>query len=427
LISRQIDGICDGIRNNSSENTVMLTDAKVRAARPKGSPYKLADGGGMYLLVGADGARYWRMDYRFDGKRKTLALGVYPGVSVADARDKHRIEKKLLEQGTDPGYQRKLEKYAARTAAENTFKSVSDEYIDKLKREGRSPTTLKKKRWLLGFALSELGGRPIAAVTAPGLLAALRKIEARGCYETARRARSACGEVFRYAIATGRAARDPSGDLRGALTAPTVRHRAAVTEPKAIGELLRAIDSYTGQPTTAAALRLAPLVFVRPGELRQAEWAEFDLDAGMWTIPAGKMKMRRPHLVPLSRQAVAILRELHALTGRDRYLFPSLRTVTRCMSENTVNAALRRLGYSKDEMTGHGFRSMASTRLNKMGRWNSDAIERQLAHEEENAIRRAYISQAGYLSERREMMQAWADYLDTLRREAQVIRFDRSA
>lgn len=399
----------------------MLTDAAIRAAKPADRAVKLADGGGMYLLIRPDGSRYWRMDYRFHGKRGTLAFGVYPTVSLADAREKRRQAKAMLESGLNPAVQRKLEKVAAKAGAANSFKAVALEYLDKLEREGRAQVTLTKKRWLLGFAIADIGNRPIAEITAPELLASLRRIEASGRYETARRARSDCGEVFRYAIATGRAERDISADLRGALTAPVVSHRAAIVEPRAIGDLLRAIDGYAGQPLTLAALKLASLTFVRPGELRHAEWSEFDLDGAMWTIPAAKMKMRRPHLVPLSRQALAVVRALQPLTGAGRYLFPSLRSTVRPMSENTVNAALRRLGYSADEMTGHGFRSMAATRLNEMGKWNPDAIERQLAHQEENAVRSAYTSQAEYLDERRAMMQAWADYLDTLRTGAEVI------
>jgi integrase len=249
----------------------------------------------------------------------------------------------------------------------------------------------------------------------------LRRVEARGRYETARRLRSTCGMVFRYAISTGRAQRDPSVELRGALISPQIKHRAAVVDPASIGGLLRAIDGYDGVATTKAALRLAPLVFVRPGELRRAEWSEFDLDAALWVIPAAKTKMRRPHRVPLSRQAIAILRGLRALTGTGRYLFPSLRSKSRPMSENTLNACLRRLGYGPDQMTAHGFRSMASTRLNEMGHWNPDAIERQLGHQEADDVRRAYIHAAEYWGERVRMMQAWADYLGQLRETANVV------
>jgi integrase len=285
--------------------------------------------------------------------------------------------------------------------------------------------TLAKKRWLLDFAYPAIGERPIAQITALEVLAVLRKVEARGRYETARRLRSTCGMVFRYAIATGRAERDPSVDLRGALTTPKVIHRAAIVDPAGIGALLRAIEDYDGLPLTKAALKLAPLVFVRPGELRKAEWAEFDLEHAEWRIPATKMKMRRLHRVPLSKQALAIVRDLQALSRGGRWLFPSVPSISRPMSENTLNAALRRLGYSKAQMTAHGFKGMASTRLNEMGCWNPDAIERQLAHQESDDVRRAYMHAAEYWPERVRMMQAWADYLDELRDAGKVIPLRR--
>jgi integrase len=360
----------------------------------------------------------WRLAYRFAGKQKTLALGAYPAVSLEEAR-RHRDEaKKLLARSIDPSAQRKADRHAG---ADGTFRAVADEVIAKFEREGRAQPTLSKRRWLLGFAVSAFGDRPVADITATELLALLRQIESRSLYETARRLRSTCGMVFRYAIATGRAERDPSMDLRGALTTPQVNHRATIVDPIAIGGLLRAIDGFDGQPTTEAALRLAPYVFVRPGELRQAEWVEFDFDAALWSIPAKKMKMRRPHRVPLARQAVAILRDLRAITGGGRWLFPSVRTSVRPISENTLNAALRRLGYATDEMCVHGFRAMASTRLNEMGGWSPDAIERQLAHQEANAVRRAYTHNAEFWSERVLMMQAWADYLDGLRQCGKVV------
>jgi integrase len=374
----------------------------------------------MYVLVRPDGARYWRMDYRWMGKRKTLALGVYPSVSLSDAREKRDQAKKQLGARTDPAAQRKLDKVASKIASNNTFRLVSQEWVEKLAREGRSHATLNKIGWLLELAYPVIGDQPIASIAPPQLLTVLRKVEARGRYETARRLRSTCGQVFRYAIATGRAERDPSADLRGALTVPKVKHRAAVVDPKSIGALLRAIDGYDGQPITLAALKLAPLVFVRPGELRRAEWSEFDLDAGEWIIPGEKMKMGLPHRVPLSRQVLAVLRNLNPITGHGRYLFPSVRSVARPMSENTLNAALRRLGYSKDEATTHGFRSTAAVRLNEMGRWSSDAIERQLAHQEANAVRRAYTHAAEFWAERCEMMQVWADMLDQWREGAKM-------
>ena len=344
-----------------------LKDISVRNAKASSRPRKLSDGGGLYVLVQPTGSKLWRVAYRFAGKQKTLALGIYPTVSLEEAR-RHRDEaKKLLARSIDPSAQRKADRYAGKDA---TFRTVAEELVAKLEREGRAQATLTKRRWLLDFAFPAFGDRPVAEIMARELLALLRQIEGRRLYETARRLRSTCGMVFRYAIATGRAERDPSMDLRGALTTPQVSHRATIVDPSGIGALLRAIEGFDGQPTTHAALRLASYVFVRPGELRHAEWAEFDLDGAVWSIPAKKMKMRRAHRVPLARQAVAILEELREITGSGRWLFPSVRSSARPISENTLNAALRRLGYGTDEMCVHGFRAMASTRLNEMGRWS---------------------------------------------------------
>jgi integrase len=329
-----------------------------------------------------------------------------------------------LAKGIDPSDQRRLDEAKAR--AGQSFGAVAEELLSKLEQEGRASVTLDKKRWLLNFALPAIGDRLINEITAPQLLSVIRSVEARGHYETARRLRSTCGMVFRYAIATGRAERDPAADLRGALITPKVTHRAAIIDPIGIGGLLRAIDGVEGTVTVRAALRLAPLVFVRPGELRFAEWQEFDLDAAEWRISASKMKMRRPHRVPLSQQALAIVRELRSFTGTGRWLFPSIRSSARPISENTLNAALRRLGYSSEEMSAHGFRAMASARLNEMGRWNPDAIERQLAHQEEDSVRRAYVHAAEYWQERVKMMQAWADYLDQLREGGNVVPLPRA-
>ena len=398
-----------------------LTDTAIRNAKPGGKLVKLSDGGGLYLMIQPHGTKLWRLAYRFSGKQKLLAFGIYPTVTLAEARARRDAAKQLLVDGIDPSVRRKLEKLASVV----TFRLVAEELLDKMQREGRAPRTLIKTRWLLDFAFPVIGERPIAKVSALELLDVLRKIEARGNYETARRLRSTCGMVFRYAIATGRAERDPSVDLRGALTAPKVKHRATILDPASIGGLLRAIDGFEGQPTTRAALRLASLVFVRPGELRYAEWKEFDFDQAVWSISAEKMKMRRPHRVPLSRQAIVILKDLQAITGELRWLFPSVRSTVRPISENTLNAALRRLGYGPDAMTAHGFRAMASTRLNEMGVWNADAIERQLGHQEENAVRRAYTHGAEYWVERVAMMQAWADYLEELREAGKVISLRR--
>jgi integrase len=401
----------------------MLTDAQIRQAKPRERDYKLSDYEHLYLLIRPNGAKLWRLGYRFGGKQKSLALGAYPTVGLANARDRRDAARKLLSDGKDPGVQRKLEKIAA-AAGGNTFRDVAEELMAKQEREGRAEQTIKKNRWLLEPAFETFGTRPVGEVTAPELLHALRKFEQRGRYESARRMRTVAGMVFRYAIATGRATRDISVDLRGALTTPKVQHRPAITEPNEVGALLRAIDGYSGQPTTRFALQLTALVFVRPGEIRHARWREFDLPAAVWRIPAETMKMDRPHRVPLARQAIAIIRELHKITGQGEFLFPAITSVRRPMSENTLNAALRRLGYTKDQVTAHGFRTTASTILNQMSRWSADAIERQLAHQEEDDVRKAYMHAAEFWSERVEMMQAWADYLDRLRSGASVISLE---
>lgn len=403
----------------------MLTDTAIRKAKPTDKPQKLADGGGMYLLLKPDDSRYWRMDYRHGGKRKTLALGVYPTVTLADARQRREDARRLLANRTDPSEIRKQAKQEAQRvgqAAGDTFEAVAREWMA---RQDVAEVTANKSRWILeSFLFPEIGELPLAAITPRVLLDALRKVEATGKLETAKRAKVKAGQVFRYAVLEGKAESDPTPSLKGALKSPNQKHHAAVTDPARIGELLRAIDGFTGQFGTLKALQLAPLVFVRPGELRAAEWAEFDLEGAMWRIPGERMKMKAAHLVPLSTQAVEILRELQPLTGEGRYLFPGLRTASRPMSENTINAALRRLGYSGEEMTGHGFRSMAATRLNELG-WKPDAIERQLAHAETNKVREAYTHAAQYLEERTRMMQAWSDYLDERRSGATVVPFKR--
>jgi integrase len=360
------------------------------------------------------------MAYRFVGKQKTLAFGVYPTVGLQDAREKRDAAKRLLGKGIDPSAQRRLERQAARTLG-STFKDVADELMLKLEREGRADATLTKKRWLLQSAYPSLGHRPIAEITAPELLSVLRKVEERGCYETARRLRSTLGTV-RYRPGRAR----PGSRLARCADLAQSHSPPAIVDPADIGALLRAIDGYAGHPVTKSALRLAPLVFVRPGELRHAEWSEFDLEAAEWRIPAAKMKMRRPHRVPLSPQALAILSDLQVMTGHGRWLFPSVRSTSRPMSENTLNAALRRLGYGPEEMTTHGFRSMAATRLNEMGRWNPDAIERQLAHQEPDDVRRAYTHAAEYWPERVQMMQKWAAYLDGLRERGKVVALSKA-
>jgi integrase len=397
-----------------------LTDTAIRNLKPAEKAFKLSDERGLFLLVQPSGSKLWRLKYRFDGKEKKLAIGIYPETGLKEAREKREEARKLLASGVDPAAEKAREALTRKIQSDNTFRAIAEEWQDKLKREGRAPKTLSKTEWLLGLAYPDLAGRPITDIQAPELLQVLRKVEKRGCYETARRLRGTCGTLFRYAIATGRATRDPSRDLHGALTAPKVTHRAAIFDPKEIGGLLRAIDGFSGQPATVAALKLAPLLFARPGELRQMEWAEIDIEKAVWTIPAQKTKMRRPHRVPLSHQAIAILEDIRQLTGRGQYVFPGTRTVRRPISENTLNAGLRRLGYSKEEMTTHGFRAIASTLLNETGRWNADAIERQLGHVESNDVRRAY-ARGEYWTERVAMMQEWADYLDTLKVGAQII------
>ncbi len=404
----------------------MLTEPKLRHARPCEKPYKLTDGGGLYLLITPTGRRqggkWWRFDYRFAGRRKTLSFGTYPDVTLKAARGKRDAARRLLAEGADPGEARKAEK---RAGNEGTFKAVALEWHTKQSEKWDAGHADRVMKRLERYVFPWIGDRQIKAITSPDLLALLRSVESSGKIELAHRVHQIVSQAFRYAVATGRAERDPSADLKGALTPVKTVNRAAVTTPQAVGELLRAIDSYTGSLTTKCALRLAPLTFVRPGELRRAEWPEFDLNAATWRIPAAKMKMRADHIVPLSHQAVAIIRELQPLTGRGRYLFPSERTHDRPMSENTINAALRRMGYAKDEMTGHGFRAMASTLLNEQG-WNKDVIERQLAHAERNKVRAAY-NRAEHLPERRKMMQAWADYLDSLKAGADVVPLKRKA
>lgn len=405
-----------------------LTAVAVNHAKGKAKPYKLTDERGLYLLVTPQGHRYWRFNYRFGGKAKTLAFGVFPDVGLAEAREKRDAARRMIAAGEDPGAQKKLAAAEERARAQASFGAVANEWLERMEKEGRSESTLSKMRWLIDFARPALGARPIADIAAPELLEVLRKVEARGRYETANRLRSTFGTLFRYAIATGRAQRDVAYDLRGALITPKVRHRSAITEPKAVGALLRAIEGHDGQPEVRHALRLIPHVFLRPGELRLAEWPEVDFRTRLWTIPGTRTKMRRPHRVPLSRQVVEILNELLEITGDGRFLFPSVRSAERPISDNTLNAALRRLGYDSSQMTAHGFRAMASTLLNESGKWHPDAIERQLAHVEGNDVRRAY-ARGEHWEERVRMMQFWSDYLDRLRLGGNVVRvrFRRSA
>lgn len=389
-----------------------LTDTAIRNAKPKDRQYKLTDEKGMYLLVNKTG-RYFRLDYRFGGKRKTLALGVYPEVKLAEAREKRDNAKKMVANGVDPSQARKENKLNQVEKSGNTFEIVAREWHARQSVKWATSHSKKIVRRLELYVFPWLGDRPIAEITPPELLRVLRRIESKGRLETSHRTHQVCGQVFRYAIAIGVADRDPAADLRGALTPVKHGRMATITEPNKIGQLLRAIDGYEGTAVAKYALKLAPLVFVRPGELRHAEWHEVDFDAAEWRIPAEKMKMKDSHIVPLSDQAVKVLMKIKPITGKGKYVFPSIRTDSRAMSENTVLAALRRMGYAKEEMSGHGFRAMASTILHEKG-WPSDVIERQLAHGERNKIKAAY-NHAQHLPERRKMMQAWADYLDALK------------
>jgi len=402
-----------------------LTDAKARNAKPKNKQYKLFDHHGLFLIVSPAGGKWWRFKYRFGGKEKLLSLGTYPEVSLSQARERRDAARKQVADDIDPSQARKALK-AAKIQDENTLEVVAREWHAKF-----TPT------WTPGHAASILrrlalnvfpwvGTRPIIDINAPELLMVLRRIESRGALETARRIKIICGQVFRYAVATGRAERDPAADLRGALPPVQPKHMAAMTDPDKVTGLLRAIDGYQGSFVTKCALRLAPLLFVRPGELRHAEWAEIDLDAAEWNIPAEKMKTRQPHLVPLAEQAVAVLQELHPLTGTGRYVFPSARTPLRPMSNNAVLAALRRMGFQKDEMSGHGFRAMARTILDEVLQVRPDFIEHQLAHAVRDPNGRAY-NRTAFLEERRKMMQDWADYLGGLKEGAKVIPLKRQA
>ena len=391
-----------------------LTNTALRNAKPSENPQKLSDGHGLYLYIAPTGGRLWRMNYRFDGRQKTLSFGPYPLVTLAEARQKREAARKHLLDGRDPGAIHKEEKRKARLARENTFGIVAEEYLDKLAKEGRAAVTVKKNRWVLDFARQDLGDRPVHEITSVDVLDCLRRVEARGTHETARRLRSTISSVCRYGIATGRLTNEPTAGLKGALIAPKVSSHAAITDEDAFAKLLLTIDGYGGQPATKAGLQLMALLYPRPGELRQAAWEEFDLAAAIWTIPAQRMKGRRPHRKPLPRQAVAILRDLQRVTGNYPLAFPGTRTWKRPVSENTFNNALRRMGYPKEVASAHGFRASASTFLNESGKWQEDAIERELSHIESNEVRRAY-ARGEHWDERVQMAQWWADHLDALK------------
>lgn len=392
----------------------MLTDTAIRNAKPREKPYKVADSQGLYLLINPRGSKLWRVKYRINGVERKLAVGPYPEITLAEARAARDAARRQLAHSIDPNYAKRQARIEATMRAENSFSKVAEELIAKREKEGVSPRTLEKYRWLLKLLSSEFGRRPVAEISPAELLHELKHHERRGRFETAKRLRSFASRVFRYAAATARAERDPAQMLLGALIQPRVKHFSAITDAAAFGGLLRAIEDYEGDPAVMHALRLTPHLFQRPGELRQMEWVEINFEKAIWTLPAEKMKMRQPHAVPLSRQASAILESMRDLTGNGKYVFPSVRTRARPISENTVTAALRRMGYTKEQMTAHGFRTSASSLLNESGKWNPDAIERALAHMVSGEIRRIY-NQSAYWAERVDMAQWWSDYLDELR------------
>jgi integrase len=392
-----------------------LSDVAIRKAKSGAKTLRLYDSGGLYLEVSPAGGKWWRFKFRVHGKEKRLSLGVYPLVSLKEARDRRDKERKLLAEGIDPSKSRKAQKSAQTFRAENTFEQVTREWFAKFSPSWEPAHTKRKIRLFERDIFPWIGQKPIAEVTAPELLSVLRRIEKRGVSETVRRALNYCGQVFRYAVATGRATLDPSSALRGALPPVKNEHFAATTEPNRLAPILRALDGYKGTLPVRCALRLMPLVFVRPGELRKAEWAQIDLDAAEWRFIVSKTKT--PHIVPLSRQAVEVLRELYSLTGQGRFVFPSARSSTRPMSDNAILAAMRTMGIAKDVMTGHGFRAAARTILDEKLGFRADIIEHQLAHAVRDPNGRAY-NRTEFLTERHLMMQDWADYLDKLRSEA---------
>jgi integrase len=393
---------------------VALSDIAVRKAAPRGRPYKLTDGGGLHLIVQPNGNRYWRFKYRHAGKEKLLSFGRYPITTLADARTRRDEAKKLLLAGTDPSAQRKLNKIAVATAGQNTFGAVAAEYLANLEANGAAASTMNKNRWLLEDLASPLAIRPISEVIPAEILDLLKRVEKTGRRETARRLRGTMGSVFRYAVVTLRATSDPTALLRGALLAPKVQHRAAITDEKQLGSLMLAIDEYDGWPTVRAALQLVALTMTRPGDVRGMLRPEIDFDKAVWRIPAERMKMRRPHDVPLSKQAIKVLKEVWPLSDYGELVLPSIRSVRKPLSDAAMNSALRRMGYAQNEITAHGLRSSASTILNERG-VNPDVIEAALGHQDENAIRRAY-NRATYWPERVKLMQVWANMLDEFRK-----------
>ena len=394
-----------------------ITDIQIKAFKPAATAYKRSDGGGLHLLLSPSGGKLWRLAYRFDGKQKTLALGAYPAVSLAEARQGRDEAKSLLAKGIDPSAHAKATKRALKATRQDTFKAIAAEYVVKAEKEGRAKATMKKIRWMIDLANTDLGDLPITEISASDVLIPLRKVEAAGNYETARRLRSTIGQVMRFAIASARATLDPTHGLKGALTAPVVTHQAALTNRDEAAGLFRAIWSYDGALETRAALQLMALLYPRPGELRQAEWSEFDLDAYVWNIPAERTKMRREHRKPLPSAAVEILRNLRAMTNPGKLVFASTGSLKRPMSENTMNGALRRLGFKSNEATSHGFRATASSLLNESGQWHPDAIEAELGHRGSDQVRGAY-HRAAYWDERERMTEWWAAEVNQLRLNA---------
>ena len=397
-----------------------LSDMKIRTLKARDKLYKVPDDRGLYIEVSAKGTKLWRFRYFLHGKDKRIALGSYPAVGLADARKKRDDIQQAIAEGVDPILERKRAKLAAAFGAANTFGEIAEEYIEKMVAEGRAEVTTVKANWLLE-QLKPLAKMPVADIKPIEVLGALKKLNARGKYETARRCRSFASRVFRYAVATGRGEVDPTSVLRGALIAPRTKHHPALVEPEAVGELLRTIDAYSGNAITRLACQISPHVMLRPGELRQSSWSDIDRDKAVWTIPAERMKMRRPHAVPLSRQVLQYLEELYPLTGPEGFVFPAFHTSKRPMSENTVNQAFRRMGYAAGEVTAHGLRTTASSLLNESGKWSPDAIERSLAHADANAIRGIY-NRGRYWEERVAMHQWWSDYLDKLRTARSIVR-----
>ncbi len=397
-----------------------LTATEVKQAKSRDKAYKLADGGGLHLLVQPNGARYWRYKYRYGGKEKLLALGVYPEVSLKKAREKHQAARSQLADGIDPGAVRKVEKLSRNLAVAESFAALAQEWVE-VRLVGKAPATKKRNESIIANYLTPwLGSRPIADITPQELLATLKRAETKGTIDSAHRARQIAGQVFRYAVATGRALSDPSSPLKGALTPRKKQHRAAIIDPDGVGRLLLAMDGFEGTPVVKTALLLSPLLFQRPGEIRAMEWSEINWKAKQWEIPAEKMKMRQPHIVPLSKQALALLKELEPLSAhRGPYVFPSARGASRCLSDNAVRVALRTIGYGKEQMTPHGFRATARTLLDEDLGYRPDWIEHQLAHAVKDANGRAY-NRTSHLKGRAEMMQAWADYLDSLRAQVKA-------